>query len=176
MSLRAPHHRKAHAAPRLLGLVLCAILAGCTAEQPGEAASSGDPATVPGSAQQVEAKVGEASVTAVAMQTSRIPASVAAEHDIEQRDDLLMLRVSARHGEMGNVTSAPVQVEAKVQLLGSGNRDIPMEEQVVNGLVDHVGVVEVALPATLRFHVTVTTPEGERETMEFSRNFEPRQN
>lgn len=175
MSPRAMTDLRPASAMRLVGAVaLSALLAGCGAEAPDLGASTVPAPAVPGSAQQVEARIGETWVTAVALQTSQLPAGVAAEHEITQHDDLLMLRVSARHGEIGNISSAPVQVHATVQSLGGGDRTIPLTEHVTNGLVDHVGMVEVELPATLQFEVAIVTAKGERGTLEFSRRFEER--
>lgn len=174
MSLNPMTSLPAAAAMRLLGAALFVLLAGCAAEQSDGETPTAQVQAVPGSAQQVEARIGDASVTAVALQTSQIPAAVAAEHGIEQRDDLLMLRVSARQGDAGNVSTAPVQVHASVQTLPGAGRTIEMTEHAVNGLVDHVGTFEVTLPATLRFDITVATPQGEREMLEFSRRFEAR--
>lgn len=175
MSLPAKTVPPATTATRLAGMVLpVLLLAGCAGEEPGATSSPAQPPAVPGSAWQVETRVGDASVTAVAIQTSQLPAVVAAEHDIPQRDDLVMLRISARQGDIGNITTAPVEVQAAVTLPAGGSRDIELDEHLVNGLVDHVGTLEVALPATLQFEVAVTTPAGERELLVFSRHFETR--
>lgn len=171
----AIHPRHPASARRLLGtLALSALLAGCGAEAPPGEVSTLEPPAVPGSAQQVEARIGDASVTVVALQASQVPAPVAAEHGIVQRDDLVMLRVSARQGDMGNISTAPVQVHASVDPLAGGARTIPMTEHVTNGLIDHVGMIEVDLPTTLEFEVDIVTADGERETLEFSRQFEAR--
>lgn len=158
---------------RLLALAVLALVAACGTDDDA-AHPAAVPITAPGSANQVDARVGEASVTAVAIQTSQLPAEVAVEQGIEQRDDLVMLRVSARQGEPGSISTAPVEVRASVTGLQGARRDIEMHERTVAGLVDHVGTVQVTLPDTLRFDITVVTPQGETGTLELSRGFRTR--
>jgi len=161
-------------APRLLAPALLLLLAACSDSAQGPRAAAGMPPAVPGSAQQVEAEVGDASFTAVAIQTSQIPETVAAEHGFERRDDLVMLRVSPRQGEPGSISTAPAAVQVAVTDLRGETSVLELEREVIAGLVDHVGTIEVTLPATLRFEVTVTTPQGDTRTMEFSRDFRAR--
>ncbi len=158
---------------RLLACAAFVLLASCSGEDRA-ASPAAVPITVPGSASQVETDVGEASVTAVAIQTSQLPDGVAAEHGIEQRDDLVMLRVSPRQGELGSISTAPTEVRATVTDLRGETRALELKERVVAGLVDHVGTVQVTLPETLRFNVTVVSQQGETETLELSREFRAR--
>lgn len=153
------------------GLIV-ASLAACGNGQP--AAATGPAAAVPGSAQQVEAQVGTATVYATAMQTSSIPAEVAREHGIERRDDLVMLRVSARQGDAGTTTTAPVQVRGTVTGLRGQVQPLAFKEAMANGLVDHVATFPVELPDTLRFELQVVTPDGARETLQLTREFQTR--
>lgn len=158
---------------RLLASALAALVAACgDAQDPASPAVV--PITVPGSASQVEARVGEATVTVVAIQTSQLTDQVAAQEGVEQRDDLVMLRVSPRKGPLGSETTAPVDVRATATGLRGDVHDIVMVEKPVAGLVDHVGLVQVTLPDTLRFDVTVVTPQGESEALQFVREFHAR--
>ncbi len=160
------------AAPMPLRLAACAalvLLASCSGEE-----RTASPAAVPGSASQVTTDLGGASVTAVAIQTSQIPATVASGYGIEQRDDLVMLRVSPRKGEIGTIATAPMEVRATVTDLRGETRAMVLEERIVADLVDHVGTVEVTLPANLRFDVVLVAPGGKTETLEFSREFRAR--
>lgn len=137
-------------------------------------ACGGEPAAtpaVPGSAQQVEARVGDATVYAVALQTSQIPETVAREHGIERREDRVMLRVSARQGEGDGTRSAPVRVQATVTGLNGQTRALELREASANGLVDHVATVEVDLPDTLRFDIRVSTADGASGTLKLTRDF-----
>lgn len=169
-----PDPTRATFAARLLVPVLLVFLAACSdAEQRPPSGAQLAPA-VPGSAQQVEAEVGAASFIAVAIQTSQIPATVAAEHGIERRDDLVMVRVSPRQGEPGSIGTAPAAVRVAVTDLRGQTSVLELDRKVIAGLVDHVGTMQVTLPATLRFEVIVTTPEGETRTMKFSREFRAR--
>lgn len=173
MTRRLQSTRRAHL---LAAMTLAAALAACggggsaTGGAAGPAANpAGGPA--PGSAQQVEARVGTATVHAVAMQTSTIPESVAREHGIERRDGLVMLMVSPRRGPAGSVESVPMTVRATAT--GMQGRVQPMEMREVrpNGLLDYVGTVPVEMPDTVRFEIQVTSPEGARETLRLTRDF-----
>lgn len=172
MSERTHHQRSATIPVRLLACGVLVFLAAC--EQDEAASPAAVPITVPGSASQVITDVGTASVAAVAIQTSQLPAVVAAEHGIEQRDDLVMLRVSPREGVPGSISTAPAAVRATVTDLRGRTREIELEERVINGLVDHVGTVEISLPETLRFNVAVVGENGETESFDFSREFRAR--
>lgn len=158
---------------RLLACGAAVLLAACGGNDQA-ASPAAVPITVPGSASQVETAVGDASVTAVAIQTSQIPDGVAAEYGIEQRDDLVMLRISPRQGEIGSISSAPTEVRATVTDLRGETRALELEQRVVAGLVDHVGTVQVTLPETLRFNVTAVSQQGETQTLELSREFRAR--
>lgn len=172
MSHQTRHHLSTASAPvRLLVGGAFALLAACSGEDP---AGSAVPPDVPGSASQVEADVGDASVIAVAIQTSQLPDAVAAEHGIEQRDDLVMLRVSPRMGEPGTITTAPAQVRATVTDLRGHTRELVLEQKTVAGLVDYVGTLQVSLPETLRFDISVVTQQGATETLELTREFQSR--
>lgn len=172
MSQPTRNHQRIETPLRLLACGAIALLAACGGED--QASPAAVPITVPGSASQVETDVGDASVTAVAIQTSQLPAEVAAGQGIEQRDDLVMLRISPRQGEIGSISTAPAEVRATVTDLRGQTRELELEERVVAGLVDHVGTVQVSLPETLRFEVTVVSRQGETETLEFSREFRSR--
>lgn len=161
----------ANAPVRLLVCGAFVLLAACSGE---DRAGSAVPPAVPGSASQVASDVGDASVIAVAIQTSQLNDEVAAEYGIERRDDLVMLRVSPRQGEPGAIATAPAQVQATVTDLRGNTRDIELEPRTVAGLVDHVGTLTVSLPDTLRFNISVVTPQGATETLELSREFRSR--
>ena len=172
MSHQTRHHLNTASAPvRLLVCGAFALLAACSGE---DRAGNAVPPGVPGSASQVKADVGDASVIAVAIQTSQLPDKVAAEHGIEQRDDLVMLRVSPRLGEPGTITTAPAQVRATVTDLRGHTRELVLEQKKVAGLVDHVGMLQVSLPETLRFDISVVTQQGATETLELTREFQSR--
>lgn len=153
-------------APRALAaLLLGALLAGCGGERADEAAPS-----VPGSAAQVERRIGATVVHAYAMQTSEIPEAVAREHGITRAPEQVMLRVSGRTGD-GEAQSVPLQVAARVSNLQGATQALPVREVAVNGLTDYVATTATSLPDTLRFDVEVTTPDGARETLQLTRDF-----
>lgn len=133
----------------------------------------GAAAQVPGSSQQVETRIGDTTVYAVAMPTVVVPAEVAREHGIERREDLVMLRVSGRRGEAGNEVSVPLKVQATATDLRGQVTTLTMEERMTAGLADYVGAVDADLPDTLRFDIRVTTPDGASQTMQLTRDVSP---
>lgn len=175
--------KHANPVPRaaLPALIAALALAGCGGGAPTTgtessgpmSASPGAAAQVPGSSQQVETRIGDVSVYAVAMPTVAIPAVVASEHGIERRDDVVMLRVSGRRGESGSEVSVPLQVRARVTDLRGQTQALEMKEVLAAGLVDYVGTVETQIPDTLRFEIGVTTPSGASETLQLTREVQP---
>lgn len=133
----------------------------------------GAAAQVPGSSQQIETRIGDTTVYAVAMPTVAVPVEVAREHGIERREDLVMLRVSGRSGQDGNEISVPLKVRATATDLRGQVTTLTMEERMTAGLADYVGAVEAELPDTLRFDIQVTTPEGASQSMQLTRDVSP---
>ncbi len=171
--LPVPSPSRAMACALTAGM-LASLLAGCdSGRQPSATATAGT--DIPGSTQQLEASVGDVTVYMTAIQTSTIPTEVAREHGIAQSDDLVMLRVSPRRqGSNGEIISAPIQIQATSTGLGAAPQPVPLKEVVANGLVDHVGTVQVQLPQTVTFQVTVATPGGASETLRLTGDFTTR--
>lgn len=176
------HAKKTPRAASPLVLATALALAGCGgAERPAGSTqdagpmstSPGTAAQVPGSSQQVEKRIGDVTVYAVAMPTVAIPAAVASEHGIERREDVVMLRVSGRRGESGSETSVPLKVQARVTDLRGQAQTLEMKEQPAAGLIDYVGTVETQIPDTLRFDIEVATPSGARDTLQLTREMQP---
>lgn len=152
--------------------VFAVVLAACGgAEQTPVPAQ---PLNVPGGSQQVEKRVGDTTVYAVAMQTSTITPEVAREHGIERREDLVMLRISGRRGSGVDIASVPLQVQATATDLRGQTQTLELKQAVANGLTDYVGTVEAEVPDTLRFDIRVTTPAGASETLELTREIQAR--
>jgi len=169
-----PNPTRPAVAARVLVPVLLVFLAACSDAEQRRSAAADLPPAVPGSAQQGDAQAGDTSFTAVAIQTSQISETVAAEYGIERRDNLVMLRVSPRQGEPGSIDTAQAAVQVTVTDLRGQTSALELDRKIVAGLVDHVGTMEITLPSTLRFEVTATTPQGETRTMDFSREFRTR--
>jgi len=175
MAIRsATSHFRAIACALAAG-TLASLLTACDSNRQSSAPATAGTDMPPGSAQQLEASVGDVTVYMNAIQTSSIPAEVAREHGIAQRDDLIMLRVSPRRpGSNGEIISAPVQVQATATKLGAAPQPLPLQQEVANGLVDYVGTVEVQLPESVSFQVTVATPGGASETLSLTGDFKKR--
>ncbi len=169
--LPAPPHSRALACALAAG-VLTSLLVACDGSRQNTA-TAGSSAT--GSTQQLEASVGDVTIYMTAIQTSTIPAEVAREHGIVPRDDLVMLRVSPRRrGGNGEIVSSPAQIQATSAQLGAAPQPLLLQQVVSNGLVDYVGTVEVQLPETVSFQVTVATPGGASETLSLTGDFSKR--
>lgn len=173
MNPSTPIARRRPLASRVLATaLLSAALAACGGAE--QAAVPAQMLSTPGGAQQVEKQVGDATVYAVAMQTSTITPEVAREHGIDRRDDLVMLRVSGRRGSGADIASVPLQVRATATDLRGRTQALALGQAVANGLVDYVGTVEAGVPDTLRFDIRVTTPEGATGTLELTREIQAR--
>lgn len=159
------------AGPFLIASFLLPFLVACGDGDRNNSALTEPTPAVPGSAQQVEEQVGDVSFIAVAIQTSQIPQTVATEHGVERRDDVVMLRVSPRQGEAGSIQSAPAAVRAVVTDEDGDTSVLELEKTETAGLVDHVATMEVTLPAILHFEITATTSQGASEKMELIREF-----
>lgn len=156
----------------LLTCLTACLLTACDGSGQSSATAGTD---IPGSTRQLEASVGDVTVYITAIQTSSIPAQVAREHGIVQRDGLVMLRVSPRRqGSNREIVSAPVEVQATATTLGAAPQNLPLKQMATNGLVDYVGTVEVQLPQTVSFDVSVATPSGARETLSVTGDFSTR--
>jgi len=172
--LSAASHARTIACALAAG-ALASMLTACDGNRQSSAPNAAGTGMPPGSAQQLEASIGDVTVYMNAIQTSAIPAEVALEHGIAQRDDLVMLRVSPRRrGSNGEIESAPVQVQATATILGTAPQPLPLKQEVANGLVDHVGTIEVRLPETVSFQVTVVTPGGASKTLSLTGTFKTR--
>lgn len=150
-------------------LLLATMVAACSGERSAPAG-----AAPTGGATQVERRIGNATVYATAVQTSSIPAGVAREYGIERSDTVVQLRISPRQDSASGLVSAPMRVQATATDLRGQSQALAMREVSANGLVDHVGAVDIQLPEAVRFDVRITTPEGVTETLRFTREFHAR--
>lgn len=152
----------------LVGALLFTALsmAGCD----GEPASRVAPAAAP---QEATLQVGDTTVRASVVQTSALNETVARQYDIERGDDIVMLLVGLREGPAAEEFSVPATVTATVTDLRGQKQVVEMRELRSGDLVDHVGTVQVSLPDTLAFDLSVKRQGKPQATMRFSREFFP---
>lgn len=165
-------------ASRTLVVPLLAVLAlsGCGSEPPTRTA---DTARAP---QEAIARVGDVSMRASVVQTSTLGPAVASQYGIIRDNNTVLLLVAVRQGAEAQEISLPAQVTATVTDLRGHKQSITMRELRTDSpgsgpgqtLLDYVGTVEVELPDTLRFDLTIVRASGASSTMQFSREFYPR--
>lgn len=156
--------------PRLLlpaGL-LALLLVGCTPNPPAGGAIA--PSAVP---QETTVQTGDITIRANAMQTSSLGAAVASQYGIPRDDNRVMLLVGLRRGAVAEEVSIAAQINVAVTDLRGQRQAMPMRELRSGELVDYVGTVEVSLPDTLRFDLSIVLPDGRTSTMQFNREFHP---
>lgn len=132
--------------------------------------------------QEAIARIGDVTVRASVVQTSVLGPAVASQYGITRDDKTVMLLVAVRTGAEAQETSLPAQITATVTDLRGQKQPIAMRELRVAGtasgaeqaLLDYVGTVEVELPDTLRFDLTIVREGGASSTMQFTREFYPR--
>lgn len=124
--------------------------------------------------QEAVSRIGDVTIRANAVPTTSLDAQVARQYGIERGERTVMLLVGVRQGPEAQETALPAQVTATATNLSGQRQDIPLRELQSGELLDYVGTVDVALPDTVRFDLTIVRADGARSTMQFSREFHPR--
>lgn len=156
-------------------LLTLALLSGCGREAALPTAS-GSAGAAP---QEAIARSGDVSVRASALQTSALSPAVAQQYGIARDDAAVMLLVAVRRGPDGQDVAIPARVSASATDLRGQRRELELRELRTGDpgsaqLLDYIGTVEIALPDTVRFDVSVTPEGGASTTLQFSREFYPR--
>ena len=169
-----PHRLKARVKAALLAPALLAMLTlgGCK----GGSAPPPPPmsASTPSAPQEAVSRVGDVTIRASVVQTSTLPEPVAMQYGIARSDRQALLLVAVRQGPEAQETSLPAAITATAIDLRGRRQDITMRELRTGDLLDYVGTVEIDLPDTVRFELTVVREGGAQSTMQFSREFYPR--
>ena len=151
----------------ILGALLLgpALLAGCDSQPAPRVANQ---AAVP---QEATLEVGDTRIRASVLQTSMLNDTVARQYGIERGDDIVMLLVGLREGAPAEEVSVPATVTATVTDLRGRKQVVGMRELASGELVDYVGTLQVSLPDTLAFEVSIARSGKPDSTMRFSREF-----
>lgn len=152
--------------------VSCALsLAAC-----GKDAAPSPVASAPSSASADEAvaRVGDVTMHASVMQTSSLNEGVAKEYGIARSDNTVLLLIAVRKGADAQDTALPATIKATATDLSGRRHDIAMRELRTGSLLDYVGSVDISLPDTLRFDVSIVRENGASSRMQFNREFFPR--
>jgi len=112
-------------------------------------------------------QIGDLDVQASTAPLHALPAAVLRRYGIAASDRGVLLLVTVRRAER----SVPAQVSAFVTDLRGERRPLPMRAVQVEGYQDHLGVVEVAPPETLRFDVRIVIDGQPPARLQFSRDF-----
>ena len=161
----------------LAALSASLLLVACDVEPPTRTAEN---APVP---QEAIARVGDVTMRASVVQTSALGSGVASQYGIHRDDNTVMLLVAVRQGRDGAEVTLPAQVTATSMDLRGQRQTIAMRELRVDDpasgpgqvLLDHVGTVQTTLPETLRFDVRIVRQGGATSSLQFSREFFPRE-
>ncbi|HZV22831.1 MAG TPA: DUF4426 domain-containing protein [Luteimonas sp.] len=151
---------------RSAAFAVCAVLSGCggggSAPRPAEAA--------PPPAELVD---GDLRIRASAVPSMQLPESVAREYGIQRGEHRVLLLVALRRDTNGDEATLPGSVQAQATDLQGRTQPIALREVRTGELVDHVGIVEVSPPETLRFEIRAI-PAGESpRSLQFVREFYP---
>ncbi|QCO67222.1 DUF4426 domain-containing protein [Luteimonas yindakuii] len=112
---------------------------------------------------------GDLTVRASVVPTLATSEAAAREYGIERDAHSLLLMIGVRRGDDHAERAVPARVTATAVDLRGVRHDVPLREVAVGDLTDHIGVVRVTPPDTLRFLVEARTGDGEVTQLQFSR-------
>lgn len=160
----------------IVALAASALIAGC-----GRDATLPRPAAAVAATEEAIARVGDVTIRASVLPTAALSAEIARQYGIVRDERTVMLLVGVRQGAEAQETALPARITATATRLGGQPEPIAMRElRTADGsasgqdLLDYVGTVEVSMPDTVRFDLTIVRENGEASAMRFSREFHPR--
>ena len=147
----------------------CLLLLSCAL------AACGAPSVSPSTGPQppAELRTGDVVVRATTLPTLRLNQAMADRYGVERNANDVLLVVGLRRGSQAHERSAPGRVEAVASDLLGRRQAIALRRIDDAGYVDHVGVVQVAMPDTLRFEIQAHPDGAPAATLRFHRDFFP---
>ncbi len=140
------------------------------------AACGGQPAPPPAEAQPpAELRTGDVTVRATTLPTLQLNDAMARAYGVQREAGSVLLVVGLRRGPQSSEASVPGTVSASASDLLGKRQQITLRAVDSGGYVDHVGVVRVSMPDTLRFRVEARPQAASPATLEFHRDFFPPQ-
>lgn len=141
------------------------------------AACGGKPAPPPRADAQppAELRAGDVTVRATTLPTLQLNDAMARAYGVERDAGSVLLVVGLRRGPQASETSVPGTVTAVATDLLGKRQQIALRAIDSGGYVDHVGVVRVSMPDSLRFRVEARPQAASPATLEFHRDFFPPQ-
>ncbi len=147
-----------------LGLLL--LLVGCRGEPPSPPAAAQVPAPA-------ETRMGDVIVRASTLPTMQLNEAMARSYGVERTEGSVLIVVGLRRESATGEKAIPGTVNATATDLFGRAQTITMHEVESAGYVDHVGVVPVSMPDTLRFRIRAQPQGAALATLEFHRDFFP---
>ncbi len=147
----------------MAGVLACVVALAACGAAPTPPAGQGTPEP------PAVARNGDLSVRASVVPTSALSEAAAREYRIERGPRNLLLMVGVRRGDDADERAVPARVSASAVDLRGVRHDVLLREVAVGELTDHIGIVRVTPPDTLRFLVEAHTADGEVTRLQFSR-------
>lgn len=160
--------------PMLATALLVTACGGAPTPSTGPVAATATDASVTAAYAESVSRIGDVTIRASVMQTSMLNATVAAQYGIRRDDTQLMLLVGVRQGPQAQDIALPATITATATDLRGQKQDIAMRELRTGELLDYVGTLDISLPDTIRFDVTIVREGGATSTMQLTREFYPR--
>lgn len=157
--------------PAFAGMAML-LLAGCGGGTPEPAVAQ------PAVPRHATAQVGDVTVRANALRTSRLDPSVAERYGIARDPETVLLLVGVRRGAGVDEVPIAADVTATVTDLRGQRREVAIRE--LHGsdptgavVLDYFGVVEATPPDTLRFDIDVAWAGGRGTTLRVDHELRP---
>lgn len=159
--------RRARSGRRLAGtLLLAGTLAACGAPSPPDGHATR-------AREEAVARADDLTVRASVVPTMAMGQAVADGYRIERDPRTQLLMIAVRRGDGVDETAVPARVVADAIDLRGVRQRVTLREVAHGDLTDHIGVVRLTPPDTLRFHVEVQTTGARPITLQFARDFYP---
>lgn len=141
-----------------------ALLAATACGQPPSQADAAAAAT--NAAMPARTTIGGLEVSGSVVPTASLSAAVASRYRIEPARGRALVLVSVRRGEI----ATPAEVAGEVRDLRGVRQTLAFDAVDVDGTTEYVATARVEGPDTLRLDLQVTTDDGERVSLRFSRD------
>ncbi|MGB0267516.1 MAG: DUF4426 domain-containing protein [Pseudomonadales bacterium] len=129
--------------------------------------------TLAGTAQAEQVKgFGDLSVHYIALNSTSVPANVAADYDLDRGENVALINIAGRResGEPGDTTPVPLAVKGTVRNLLGQTITLTFQEVREPGAIYYLATTRFTDREALRFELTVEDLErGERHPLSFQK-------
>ena len=122
-------------------------------------------------AEQVK-RFGDLSVHYIALNSTSVPANVAADYDLDRGENVALINIAGRReaGAPGDTTPVPLEVEGTVRNLLGQTITLSFQEVREPGAIYYLATTRFTDREALRFELTVEDLErGERHALSFQK-------